>query len=196
MTLINPKTIEELPELEGFFGIVEAGMGFVPESMLTMAHWPELLQTFTGLSGTILAGGELDPALKQLIAFVTSHAAGCRYCEAHTSHSAARRGVSPEKIDAAFEFETSDLFSPAEKAALRVALHAGMVPNAVEPEHIAGLSLHYSEKQVVEVMAVIALFGFLNRWNDSLASTLENEAREFAAGRLAARGWQVGKHGG
>ncbi len=194
MTLVTPKSREELPDMEPLFQMVEASMGFVPRSMLTMAHWPELLSAFGGLGGTVLGGGELEPGLKQLIAFVVSNAAGCRYCQAHTSHSAERSGVSVEKIQAAFEFETSDLFTDRERAALRVALHAGMVPNAVEPEHMATLHEHFSDKQCVEVVGVISLFGFLNRWNDTMATTLEDKPWEFASGELEASGWQVGKH--
>jgi alkylhydroperoxidase family enzyme len=126
---------------------------------------------------------------------VVSNAAGCRYCQAHTSHGAEVSGVSAEKIQAAFEFETSALFTDAEKAALRVALHAGMVPNAVEPEHMDALREHFSDKQCVEVVAVISLFGFLNRWNDTLATTLEETPRAFAAETIAGAGWEVGKHG-
>ena len=80
-----------------------------------------------------------------------------------------------------FEFESSDLFSDQEKAALRVAVHAGMVPNAVDAEHMNELSRHFSEKQVIEVVAVISLFGFLNRWNDTMATTLESAPKNFAA---------------
>ena len=195
MTFITPKSRGELAELEPVFQMVEASMGFVPNSMLTMAHWPELLQAFAGLGGTVLAGGELDSELKQLIAFVASNAAGCRYCQAHTSHSAVRAGASEEKIQAAFEFESSDLFSEAERAALRVALHAGMNPNAVEPAHMETLQQHFSDKQYVEVVAVISLFGFLNRWNDTMATTLEDSPRTFASDKLAQSGWDVSKHG-
>ena len=195
MTFITPKSRGELAELEPVFQMVEASMGFVPNSMLTMAHWPELLQAFAGLGGTVLAGGELDAELKQLIAFVASNAAGCRYCQAHTSHSAVRAGASEEKIQAAFEFESSDLFSEAERAALRVALHAGMNPNAVEPAHMETLQQHFSDKQYVEVVAVISLFGFLNRWNDTMATTLEDSPRTFASDKLAQSGWDVSKHG-
>lgn len=194
MTLVTPKDRQDLPDMEPLFNMVEASMGFVPQSMLTMAHWPELLSAFGGLGGTVLAGGEIEPGLKQLIAFVVSNAAGCRYCQAHTSHSAERTGVAAEKIRAAFEFETSDLFSDAERAALRVALHAGMVPNAVEPEHMSALQEHYTDKQCVEIVAVIALFGFLNRWNDTMATTLEDAPHAFAEAQLGGSGWQVGKH--
>jgi len=192
MTLVPPLSREELPEMEPLFNMVEASMGFVPTSMLTMAHWPELLQTFGAFAGNVLNNGEVDPGLKQLIAFVISNAAGCRYCQAHTSHSAAKRGVSTEKINAAFEFETSELFDDAERAALRVALHAGMVPNAVEPEHMAELNQHYSARQSVEIVAVISLFGYLNRWNDTMASTLEDTPVSFATENIPT--WEVGKH--
>ena len=169
-------------------------MGFLPTSMLTMAHWPELTQAFGGLGATVLNSGELDAGLKQMIAFAVSNAAGCRYCQAHTANSAQKNNVSAEKIKAVFEFETNDLFSEQEKAALRVAVHAGIVPNAVETEHMNELSRHFSEKQAVEVVAVISLFGFLNRWNDTMATTLESSPKSFAEGQLASQGWVAGKH--
>ena len=169
-------------------------MGFLPTSMMTMAHWPDLTQAFGGLGATILNSGELDPGLKQLIAFAVSNAAGCRYCQAHTAKSAQKNAVSEDKIQAVFEFERSDLFSDREKAALRVAVHAGMVPNAVESEHMGELSNYFTDKQAVEVVAVISLFGFLNRWNDTMATTLEDAPKSFAADQLAAQGWVAGKH--
>jgi uncharacterized peroxidase-related enzyme len=194
MTQIPELTRSDLPELEPIFQMVEGNMGFVPNSMLTMAHWPELVPAFGGFAGTVIGGGELDAGLKQLLAFIVSNAAGCRYCQAHTSHNATRQGVSPEKLKAAFEFEKSELFTDAERAALRVALHAGMVPNAVSPEHMAELRQHYSDKQCVEIVAVISLFGFLNRWNDTMATTLEAHPKEFAAETLGQHGWLAGKH--
>lgn len=194
MTHITPKQRKELPELEPMFQMVEASMGFLPTSMLTMAHWPELTQSFGGLGATILNSGELDAGLKQMIAFAVSNAAGCRYCQAHTANAAEKNNVSTEKIQAVFEFESNDLFTQQEKAALRVAVHAGMVPNAVEPQHMSELSEHYTPKQIVEIVGVISLFGFLNRWNDTMATTLESTPKSFATEQLQAQGWVAGKH--
>lgn len=193
MTHIPTVDRETTPELEPILAMVEANMGFVPSSMLTMAHWPDLLPAFSGLATTIIGGGELPTGLKQLIAFVVSNAAGCRYCQAHTSQNAAHNGVSEEKLKAVFEFESSELFDEAERAALRVALHAGMVPNQVDASHMSALRAHYSDKQCVEIVAVISLFGFLNRWNDTMATTLEDSPLEFAKQTLD--NWQPGKHG-
>ena len=194
MTHITPRQREAVPELAPMLQMVEPSMGFLPTSMMTMAHWPELTQAFGGLGATILNSGELDPGLKQMIAFAVSNAAGCRYCQAHTAQSAQKNSVSAEKVQAVFEFESSDLFSDQEKAAVRVAVHAGMVPNGVQAEHMTALSQHFSEKQAVEVVAVISLFGFLNRWNDTMATTLESAPKHFAADQLASHGWVAGKH--
>lgn len=193
MTHISPMTREDLPEMEPMFKMVEAGMGFVPTSMFTMAHWPELLNAFGGMGSTVLNTGEVEAGLKQLIAYVVSNAAGCQYCQAHTSHNAEKRGVQPEKVRQAFEFETSTLFSEKERSALRLALHAGMVPNATEPSHFDTLKQHFSDRQIVEIVAVISLFGFLNRWNDTMATSLESQPAEFASNNLS--NWEIGKHG-
>jgi AhpD family alkylhydroperoxidase len=171
-------------------------MGFVPSSFFAMAHWPELLQHFMALAGTVLNSGDVDPGLKQMVAYVTSHAAGCRYCQAHTSHSAVKRGISAEKMARTFEFDQSNLFSDSENAALRVALHGGTVPNGVEAEHMKVLQQHFGAGGVVEIVAVISLFGFLNRWNDTMATSFEPVAQGFASQTLLSAGWQIGKHGG
>ena len=194
MTHITPKSREELTALEPVFQAVEASRGFVPTSMLTMAHWPELMQAFGGLGNTILGSGELEPGLKQLIAFAVSNAAGSRYCQAHTAHSAERKDISTEKIQAVFDFENSKLFTDREIVALRVAMHAGMVPNAVEAQHMIALSEHFTARQAIEVVAVISLFGFLNRWNDTMATTLESSPKSFASENLVDQGWIAGRH--
>ncbi len=185
---------EDLSDLTELLGMVEASMGFVPNSFLIMARWPELLKSFAGMAGLILSGGSVEPGLKQLVAFVSSTASGCRYCQAHTSHSATHRGVSEEKIAAAFEFESSDLFCEAERCALRLAAHAGMTPNASEDAHFDALKEHFSAAEIVEIVGVISLFGFLNRWNDTLATELEEAPFKFGQAVLSTQGWDAGKH--
>jgi alkylhydroperoxidase family enzyme len=93
-----------------------------------------------------------------------------------------------------WEYQTSPLYSAAERAALDVAVAAGCVPNAVTDEMFMELCKHWSEEQIVEIVGVIALFGFLNRWNDTFATPLEDEPLEFAEKNLASHGWDAGKH--
>jgi uncharacterized peroxidase-related enzyme len=196
MPRVEPVSRESLAEFEPFFAMVEQVMGFVPNSMLTMGRSPDLLRAFGGLSAAVLVGSSLDPGLRQLIAFVSSNASGCRYCQAHTSHSAERAGVDAQKIESAFEYETSDLFTDAERAALRLAQYASLVPNEATDAHFDALREHFDEKQIVEIVAVISLFGWLNRWNDTMGTELEESPRGFAEEHLAERGWEVGRHGG
>jgi len=73
-------------------------------------------------------------------------------------------------------------------------VHGAMGPNAVEAKYMNGSSKHVSERQVIEVVAVIPPLGFLNRWNDTMATTLENSPKSFAADQLASQGWDAGKH--
>jgi uncharacterized peroxidase-related enzyme len=194
MPRLAPLDRAELEEFEPFFKIVDQVMGFVPNSMLTMGRRPELLRAFAALSAAVLGPGRVDPALKQLVAFVSSNTAGCRYCQAHTSHTAERAGAPLEKIEAAFEYETSPLFSAAERAALRLARDAALVPGAVTDAHFDELRRHYDEDQILEIVSVIAMFGWLNRWNDTLATDLESDPLRFARERLASHGWEPGEH--
>ncbi|MCZ6784643.1 MAG: carboxymuconolactone decarboxylase family protein [Proteobacteria bacterium] len=194
MTRIEPLSRAELAEFEPFFQIVEQGMGFVPTSLFAMGRRPELLRAFAGLSGTILGPSRLEPELKSLVSFVASRAAGCSYCQAHTGHTARRNGASPEKIASSFEYETSPLFDPRERAALRLAHHAALVPNEATNAHFEDLRRHFDDETILEIVAVIALFGYLNRWNDTLATTLEDAPTAFAAETLGEAGWEPGKH--
>lgn len=194
MARVAPLARRELEEFEPFFQIVEQVMGFVPNSMLTMGRRPEILRGFTALTAPVLGPGKIPADLKQLIAFVSSNASGCRYCQAHTSSSARRAGAAQEKIDAAFEYATSPLFSDAERAALSLAHDASLVPNATTDAHFEALGRHYGEEEIVEIMAVISLFGWLNRWNDTMATALEDEPTAFAEQNLADRGWKIGAH--
>jgi uncharacterized peroxidase-related enzyme len=195
MSHVRPLSRGELEQFEPFFQVAEQMMGgFVPNSLFTMGHRPEILQAFMMLAGTINGPGTVDPGLKQLVAYVASNAAGCRYCQAHTSAHAAHAGTDPEKIEHAFEFETHPGFSDAERAALHLARDSALQPNLVEAGHFVALRKHFDEPQIVELVAVSALFGFLNRWNDTMSTELEDVPRGFAEGHLGASGWEVGKH--
>lgn len=191
---ISPVRREDHPDLEPLFGAVEAAMGFLPNSLLTMAHRPEILGAFARLSGAVMAGGAVDPGLKQLVALIASTASGCRYCQAHTASGAVRAGTTVDRVEAVYEFESNPLFSDAERAALRLARDAAIVPNATTARHFDDLSAWFTDADVVEIVAMVSLFGWLNRWNDTMATQLEEEPLAFASGALSRHGWAPGKH--
>lgn len=170
-------------------------MGFTSNDVLTMARWPELLAAVERLIGVIYSSEEIDAGLKRMIAMVVSSASGCRYCHAHTAHGAARMaGVDTAKVEAVWEYQTSPMFDDAERAALDLALAAGQQPNAASDAHFEALRRHFSERQIVDIVATISLFGFLNRWNETLATELEAAPLGFASAHLKKGGWEPGRH--
>lgn len=195
MARLDPLPSEATPELADEFAFFERTLGFVPNSILTMSRRPALAKGLIALSrGVYDPKGEVDLGLKRLIGHVASMAAGCMYCRAHTATSALRHGIEADKLASIAEYHKSPLFSDAERAALDFAMAAASVPNDVTDASFARLRAFWSEGQIVEILGVISLFGFFNRWNDSLATTLEAEPHETASQTLSRTGWQVGKH--
>ena len=131
-----------------------------------------------------------------LISLIASQAAGCRYCQAHMANLSSIYRASDAKIQAVWEFETSPLFSAAERAALRLAYKASLVPNEASKAEFDELKKFFDDDQIVEIVASIALFGYLNRWNDTMATDLEQRALEVATRAISAVGWTPGKHAG
>src|SRR6266702_3170861 len=170
-------------------------LGFVPNSMLIMQRKPKLVKAFSQLSQAIWdPNSEVDRGFKRLVGHVASRAAGCVYCMAHTAEGSLHYGIEDRKLAAVWEYRTSPLFSEAERVALDFALAAASVPNDVTDEMFAQMRKYWSENQIVEIAAVVAYFGFLNRWNDTMGTPLE--PGPIAAGEkyLASHGWKVGKH--
>ena len=196
MPRIPPAQANITPETEKLMEAMINNMGFPANSFLTMSHWPELAVAFANLARTVnFTESELPTSTKRLIAHIVSRASGCQYCSAHTGFQATRSGgIEEEKIEAAFEYETSPLFTDAERAALRVAQAAAAVPNSVTDEDFTELKKYYTDRQIVEIVGQISVFGFLNRWNDTMATELEATPIKFAKEHLADSGWEIGKH--
>lgn len=183
MSRLEPLKRSELPEsVMPLLEMADGMMGFVPNDLFVMARNPALLQALGGLVGAVYGQGTLDPGFKRLIGYINSTASGCVYCQSHTAHGAHKEGVDEEKIRAAWEYETSDLFSEAERAALRVAQGAGVSPNAVTDAQFTDLKNFYSDDEIVEIVSVISMFGFLNRWNATLATDIEDKPGAFFEG--------------
>jgi uncharacterized peroxidase-related enzyme len=197
MTRIRPLRREDVPELdEKYFKPYEASRGYVPNSNLVMARKPNILEAFRHLNRAIFdPDGKVPLDLLAMVGNVASRSAGCMYCVAHTANNSRKSGVGDEKIAALWEYETSPLFSEAERAALRFAQAAAAVPNTVTDDDVELLRAHFDEDAMTEILAVVCWYGFLNRWNDSLATELEPAAFEYADATIARKGWDAGKHG-
>jgi uncharacterized peroxidase-related enzyme len=194
MANIAPLPREDAPEFEDYFRSLDENAGYVPNSFLTMARVPGLLRGYLEFSSALAKLDRVDKGLKILMSHLASSANGCRFCEAHTSHTAHKSGVEDARVAAVWEFERSNLFSESDRAALRLALAMGQSPNTVGPEHFTALRAHFDDEQIVEMVAAVCLFGFWNRWNDTLATDLERPVAELAEALIGDRGWSAGRH--
>jgi uncharacterized peroxidase-related enzyme len=186
---------EHSPELKDQFEGMRKNLGFIPNSILIMQRKPKMAKAFAQITASIWdPDGKVDRGLKRLIAHVASRTAGCQYCMAHTAGGALHFGVEERKLSAIWDYQTSPLFSAAERAALDLAVAGAAVPNAATDEMFATLRQYWTEEQIIEIVGVIALFGFLNRWNDTLATPLEDEPIAVGEKYLAPHGWTAGKH--
>ena len=170
--------------------------GYPPNSWLTMLRKPRVFRAYRELhTAVMIEDGEVPKGLKFMIAEVVSMAAGDPYCAAHNAENAAHLGgVAFAKIEALAEFRTSELFNDAERAALELADAAGHTPSRVTDRHFDELKKHYSEDAIAEIVAVLALLGWLNRWCTTFAPELEPDAAAFAEQHLAPSGWNPGVH--
>jgi uncharacterized peroxidase-related enzyme len=174
MSRLSALSFDALPaDLKGIMTAGEKIMGFSPNDGLIMARSPEMLKAFLGLVQSIYRPSELPNDLKKLLGLMTSSASGCQYCQAHTQYGALKFGIAEQKIAAIWEYQSNELFTPAEREALDVARNAALLPNAVIDEQFTRLKQHFTEVQVVEIVGVISLFGFLNRWNATFKTDLE-----------------------
>src|SRR3990170_1257989 len=190
MPLVEPLekgTSAEVDRLAAFF---DETLGFTPNSVLTMQRRPAIAEAFIRLNKAVMANeGRVTSEQKRLIGYLASMTAGCRYCEAHTTLAAERYGATEERLGAIWEYRTSALFSDAERAAFDFAIAAASVPNAVNRAIADELRKHWDEGEIVEILGVVALFGFLNRWNDSMGTRIESGAAEIGRRALASHGW-------
>jgi len=113
---------------------------------------------------------------------------------AHNAGASLRSDIAEKKLAQVWEYKTSPLFSMRERIALEFAIAAASQPNDVSDELFDRMKQHWTEGEIVEITALVAYFGFMNRFNDTMATPLEDEPAEVAEKHIAAHGWKIGKH--
>ena len=196
MALVKPLDENEIEtELCEFIQFFKGPLGVIPNSVRTMSRRPKVAKAFTELNMAVMeCHGSVTPEFKRIIGYITSFVSGCRYCQAHTILGSQRFGADEDRLKDAWNYENSDHFTDAEKAALKYAHAAASIPNAVDDEIAAELHKHWEDDDIVEITAVIALFGYLNRWNDSMGSALEDLPIDAGNKYLDKTDWDIGKH--
>ena len=150
MPLVTPLSSEhdkETQELSEFFNET---LGFCPNSVLTMQRRPAISKAFINLNKAVMTNeGTVTSSLKRMIAWVSSNATGCRYCQAHAIRAAERYGADQEQLDNIWEYKTHPAFSDAERVALDFSLAASQIPNKVDVEIKKRLYQYWNEGEIV-----------------------------------------------
>ena len=197
MSRLEPLSLETLGELQDTFNSFKDRMGFIANSGLIMARRPKIMKALGELAVAVYDREEstVPYALKNCMCQIASWTTGCLYCQAHFANNILNAGVDEEKLKNIWDFERSELFSEEERSALQFAMAASQVPNAVTDEHFNNLKNHWDDGQIVEILATVCYAAFLNRWNDSLATTLEDRPAKVGQEHLKGTNWEAGKHG-
>ncbi len=193
--LVHPKSGADDPALQELIEFYDETLGFCPNSIKTMHHRPRIAYAFIEMNKAVMENkGRVTSALKRMMAYISSQAAGCRYCEAHAIRAAERYGAEQAQLENIWDYRSHPAFSEAERAALDFALASSTIPNSVTDDIAEKLRQHWDDGAIVEMLGVIALFGYLNRWNDSMGTEMENGAIDSGEQYLQHKGWSVGKH--
>lgn len=142
---------------------VQKSLGLIPTMTKVMANSPALLQSYLALSGAV-AGGTLEPAVRERLAIATAQLNGCEYClSAHTYVGANIAKVDADELDRARRAESTD----AHVAALltlsnTIAENAGDVDDVdVKTAREAGVT----DEEIGEIVANLALNTLTNYFN-------------------------------
>ena len=163
--------INNVPEREaGPFGRFAYGLsrrrfGEVVEPLTVMAHHPRLLLGYGMFELAFERSNLVDRHLKRLAVLKAATMVGCEFCIDIGSALSRGEGVTEEQLRELPTFERSEAFSPLEKLVLRYAAAMTRTPAEVPDELFDALREHFSEAQLVELTAAIALENFRARFN-------------------------------
>jgi alkylhydroperoxidase family enzyme len=178
--------------------LVRTLIGVVPNCDRYLEIWPTAFRSYNVmvpnfLNLPFLVWGMGAPRTTiGLTLYVSSRAAGCPYCSAHTCSFALRRGATVEEVAAALEGASP--LSQRDRVAVRVARALSVIPADLRDEDRAELRRHLSEADVEWVVLAAAMMGWLNKTMDALGVPLEEPTVAEVSGVIASSGWTPGKH--
>jgi uncharacterized peroxidase-related enzyme len=159
---------EVTPEMAALYDKAFAQRGNVPNMFRIMAHRPEIFSTMQAHFAAVLNTGTVSTRLKELIIVRTSQVNVTPYCLASHTILARNLGWTDDQLSHLADWPQRGDFTPAEKAALRLAETVTNDAHEVSDQQFAELRSFYSEGEIVELLCAIGLFNYFNRFNNAL----------------------------
>ena len=165
MSLIPPLPMDQIddPELKAL--IARCDKLGVPDARFCqiLAHKPAQAKTSLGAMLHSHYEGNVDHCLKEVIRIQLARFAEDDYFASLRSKKALEAGLTEEKIEAGCgDYDDSPLFSEAEKCALAFAEQMFLDASKVDAAFYGEMKQHFSEAEVMEIGAFIAIhFGII-----------------------------------
>jgi uncharacterized peroxidase-related enzyme len=159
---------EVTPDMAALYDKIFAQRGNVPNMFRTMAHRPEIFSTMMAHFAAVLNTGTVSTRLKELIIVRTSQINVTPYCLASHTILARNLGWSDDQLSNLAQWQTREDFTPAEKAAIRLAETVTRDAHSLSDEQFAELRSFYDDGEIVELLCSIGLFNYFNRFNNAL----------------------------
>jgi len=141
----------------------ERESGKVPQWAKVMAHRPEILKEFVELFKAIMGQGEIEPLLKWKIALIVSQTLKCPFCVDVSENMLKKLGADEETLKKIKELSTK------EKEILELVKDVTLDGHLDQPELFDTLKEKFNEAQIIEIISVMGLFNYINRFNNTLA---------------------------
>lgn len=111
---------------------------------------------------------KVPPDLARLAMRAAAVAVGCSWCVDYGSYEGLQMGETPAKVRDVPVWRTSDAYSEVERAVLEFGEAASATPATVDEDLAHRLRDHFTEAQIVELAAWVALENYRSRFNAGL----------------------------
>ena len=174
--LVTPMPVIETPPdhrfpwlVRLFFWNQKRRYGAVLEPARLWGRTPKVLLALAALYGALdRRSSPLEPLLRSLVTVRVSQINWCGFCVDINSAVALKRGGGEDKLAELAHFESSDLFSDRERAALAYAeavTHSDRQPTEA---HFARLRRHFDDDAIIELTALVAFQNLSSKFNAAL----------------------------
>jgi len=136
----------------------------VPEWVKVMAHRPEILKEFFELFNVIMGEGKIEKLLKWKIAYTVSETLRCPFCVDVISKMLKKLGASEKEI---IEVKKIENLTEKEKEILKLVKEVTLKARVCSPELFETMKKDFSEAEIVEIVSIIGLFNYINRFNNT-----------------------------
>lgn len=141
----------------------EKDTGKVPEWVKVMAHNPKVAKEFTELFKVIMKEGYIEPFLRWKIAYVVSQTLKCPFCVDVTGKMLKTMGATDEVLE---QIKEGENLLEEEKQVLELVKEV-TTKATCNPELFKKLKEKFSEAELVEIVSIIGLFNYINRFNNT-----------------------------